>query len=528
MRRLSKCRWRRALALLAVLVMPAFAATQQAKMERRVIARTFELRGALLEACMDAKPDRLREVTEACRGIGRLAPLVSYTSALMAARGIEVDDAARFRGGLVAFVVPEIVDQAKFQEIYVTMRLFRKRDEVAPVRFVVRLLDGAGDSVRQIEIDEGTSIDGLLRVAARGSIPVGDLDDGRYRIEVETLLGDESPIDGQPKFATEVIIDRSYSGRIAKQPLYLDPFHPDAAARAEKVTAALDGLAARVPGAAGRAAWMDAMMRVYRPFRGEAPVVTTRALADLARLERITANLRDGEDPYAGMTGRLTIGVPVGESVGKTAKSLLETQYASVSVELLASNSGERPLVLFLPSAPSWDGGTDRPSGVKSEAPAWLWSELERMGFDAAGEFHTAIMESPGRMKSPLLALPKVVQYLQTILPVDGDRVVLVGDRGGAYCVSRALVAHPDLARGAVLVNGGALSNPDLEKLGDKHFMLVPSAGHPSEVHLESLQKRAEGRANAGMLEGADLRPWPIAVPLASRAIEGFVRAVVK
>ena len=92
------------------------------------------------------------------------------------------------------------------------------------------------------------------------------------------------------------------------------------------------------------------------------------------------------------------------------------------------------------------------------------------------------------------------------------------------------LSANPKIARGVVLVTGGAgsLVEVQLKKTGTMRYLVVPGHGHPGGAALLRMRKPvAEGSAKQRVQFLTDrLWPWSLATPLAARDIEKFAETV--
>lgn len=493
---------------------------QAAKIERETVARSLELRRELLTAWLAADRGARESAASHCATLGRVRPLGTLDDAVTLARGAEIDVTTSFRGDLLPLVAPEVLDPATYPSVFVTIRTTGRGAPGGEIRFVCRLLDRKSKAVQTSTIEPKNPSDELLTYDLRTALPILDQDDGALTVEVE-LQVDGEPV-GAP-WRLPIRVSRGFAKRVDALPLYYSPFHSESYARGQKVDAELVAVANSLDTVAEQAAYVGALMRVDRAFRGHPRVRGCDPLRDLEQFERVRANLDAGRDPYAEMTGRTTITIPLTDEVVRDdAKAFLRIPRARVSVDLREDRTA-RPLVVFLPGTPSWDGGSDRPLAPRAVAPEWLVDRLEVAGFDRESNVHTAVIESVGEMRSPTNALITITRALLERLSVDTERVVWVGEREGAFCVSRALLAAPELVSGAVLVLGGSLAKRDFEQI-EAPLLLIGAHGHGSSTVLDGLAKRA---AHAGVratrLEGDATRPWPIALSASASAIEAFV-----
>lgn len=514
-----------AVALASAVCFASELSAQATKTERRVYSRVLDLQSQLLDACTAGERGDVRAAGEVYGAASRTDPLVRAARAVVTARGGSFDSKAHLRGAVFAVVMPEVAELSRFEDAYITLRSARKQESDHELSFECRLLDAAGEEVRKAVYDGPATAADLMGVDVTTRLNLRGLAEGRYQVVIDILVDGERAGPAEPSLTAPLWVRKDYGARIERQPLYLDPFHPDSAARGEQNEKVMASLTAKMRDAADRAAYACFYQAVDRAFRGEPQVPGVDPNADLDRLERVLDNIENDRPVFDGIHGTVTLGLPEEGA----ADHLLRTPYVRVSVDLPepGSEAAEtpKPLVLVLPGTATWDGEVDRPLAVRGVAPEWMRDQLRRVGFGADGAFHLAVMESPGRVASPTKALGIVTRALSQLLPVTEGQVFWVGDREGAYCVSRAVVLEPGLARGAVLVNGGGLSVPELDALSERsqEILVVTSAEHPSAARVDGLVERGgrQVRLSAG---SAELRPWPIAVPLAADEIERFVQ----
>ena len=112
-----------------------------------------------------------------------------------------------------------------------------------------------------------------------------------------------------------------------------------------------------------------------------------------------------------------------------------------------------------------------------------------------------------------------VIDGLRKMLPV--GEVVLVGEREGALAAVQTVVETTDLAVGVVLIAGGSLGPADADTLaGQVRMLCIPATGYPGNHNLRRLADLLE--KGVEMLDAGG-RPWPMALGISAREIEGFV-----
>ena len=236
-----------------------------------------------------------------------------------------------------------------------------------------------------------------------------------------------------------------------------------------------------------------------------------------------------------GVGGWVTIALPV-PGARPDAEDVVFVTLRLPAAGLPAKDSAawralaKKPLLLAMPGVPSLDHQDRRPSFPHYALPSYLAESLHAVGFDAMCEFQLAVVESPGRMPNTRRGLDALVRQLPELFPFDPDRLVLLGDGHGASGVADLAVQIPKRVCGLVLVNStGGLATPQLRVLSDHPILII--AGH-GKVHPDDLArfrihaKQAERTAKLEIQEDRKW-PWSIALPLAARDMEAFVRRVV-
>lgn len=511
---------RRALLLAALVSLSAPVPAQVLRTERRTYARLEALRNELLAACLVADADVRASVAELLGGDDGGEPYRLLGRAIARARGVVADAAAEFRSSLVLLALPEVVDLGRFDSVHVTLHVPRGVPQLDGARvFDVAVVDAAGEVVRSARIDDDTGDDDLKRFRATTAIPLDGLPDGRYRVRVHASLGGALPRPTDVALEATVHVLRSYAERALRLPIWVD----GDAGRAEVVERILAGIPESRRDPRSLAILDGASWGVERSFHGEPGDPTSDAVAELELAERVLANLRADRDALDGVHGRVTIGVPAHEGDGGPDRK----SFAMVSIDLPpADRSTVLPLLVFVPGAPSWDHLARRPMAPEARSPGLLVDQLARAGFDGAGRFHVAVLESPGRVSSAPTALASVTTHLRAILPVRGERALWIGEREGAFAVARAALDTPSMVAGIVLVAGAPLGRPDLAGLDGVEVLAIAGTGHPSTPALRNLA-RVAGPGPLRVIDAPD-RPWPIAVGLSAPDIEAFARARFK
>ena len=480
------------------LVMLAPSSGAQPKSERITYSWIMELRQQLWLECRDKSPEVLQQVATDLVSDARGNVTTPLARALARVRGVEADSAFAFRRGVHCLATPEVVDVDRFEHVHLTMHMPYRVAVAGRVTFRARILAPDGEQRWSGEITQGTDVEDLLRYRATVQVPVADLPDGRYRVEVETLLDGVGPRPGDPRSRAVFCVLRGFPARLE--------------ALLTRVAELRDGLEP-----ATLLVVNAALARLRRLFVGEPREGHSTASDDLRQAEAIVDNVANGRPSLHGLQGWVTIAVGTAED-----------EAAMVSVRLPARPAAAaRPLVLFVPGAPAWDQRWSRPTSPRATSPHWLRDVLEAQGFDRDERFLLAVMESPGRVKSSDGAIAAVVADLRKRFGLDAA-TVLIGEREGAAALTRALTHQPDLAGGFALVCGGSLDRAAAKRLAGKHVLAAPGLGHLGNVNLEravTLLRAAGGDVQVMPAKG---RAWPIAVPLLLPAIEALARAAVE
>lgn len=476
-----------AFAAVVALVVGSRAYAQAMRTERHAFAHAMELRAELLEAWL---------------ADGRLP----------AATTIE-----RLREALVVMALPEVCDGERFDAVHVTMHAPRLPPIVVEgLAFDVELRDTRGELVGQASIVEPTSVDDLMRFRATCALPFGDAKPGEFRVDV---FARGEGLERARLGSRRVDLAPEFPARADALPMLIDGAQ-ERVAHSEQVIAALpEGRREGLDLAVLRAVVLD----VERAYSGEPRLPGASPLRDLARAEAVLAALREDRAALDVPRGRVTIAVPIGEFAGRQGPLV---DHALVSIDCggegLAATT-KKPLVLVVPGAPSWGGDAPRPDSPQTLHPAWIVDQLARAKFDPAGRFHVAVLESPGRFRSAPGLVRDALAVLRRILPIEEDLVFAIGEREGAYAVSRSAIEDESSIDALVLLDGGSISRPELEAHRGLHVAFCISADNASRGSLRTLAG-ALAATGRGRLLDVDGAPSSIAIGAHAKVIEAFLR----
>lgn len=477
--------------VLAGVLLAGLVSAQPLLRERRTHARVLELRHQLLCELEGASADLLAGVAADLLSDAEGSAFLPLARALARVRSVKADAAFVFRHGVQVFAMPEIIDGDRYKEAAVTVHLPFRPEPVGRLTFRVVVRDGGGKTVWDSAIEERTSMDDLLRFTCGTKIPIKDLPDGRYAVDVETLIEGVSPRPADPRSSTCFHVQR------------------DLAERVNRLAEGYKALESSEKSGPHQVAMLVGMLaRIQRVIEGEPSSGKSLGGKDLDDALRLLENIEKGLPPLAGLRGWVTIGVVVGED-----------EPAMVRLRLPVAGEAPRPLVLFVPGSPAYSPTWWRPTSPRSVAPGWLADELDIVGFDSDARWHLAVMESPGRYQGNARVVRGVIDGLRKMLPV--GEVVLVGEREGALAAVQTVVETTDLAVGVVLIAGGSLGPADADTLaGQVRMLCIPATGYPGNHNLRRLADLLE--KGVEMLDAGG-RPWPMALGISAREIEGFV-----
>ncbi len=456
------------------------------KDQRRQYAWMLGLRRQLLEACISMPVAEQKAVAQALAESGNGNPFLPMVKAMAVAQGVDADADWLFANSLMLFAMPEVVDPLVFAEEAVTVYAPRSMPASAKENFAVEVRDGEGELCWQGNIHEDTDLSSLRSMACKIMVPVAELANGAYLVRVHNKQG----VDLSGSFH----VLRAYKQRV------LTLFQGF-----EKLKADLSPLQ--------RAMLEGAIWPVQRVWEGEPGSGSMTALRELQQAETVLQNLTDKKPALDGLSGWVQIGLPVEEAKNYPKKGPQHTLRLALR---LPKTPAPRPMLLFIPGAPSWNVQDHRPSSPRYTAPDFLASDLRMLDFDAKDEALLVIMESPGRLPSSGMALDAARKHLPGLLPVAKGEVVVVAERQAAGGVFSDLMLESDPMLALVLVNGVGLMNQYVfAHLEHKPVLGVPGLGHPATKSLQRLQKYLHGRDAGKEFKIMQPLPWCLALPMA-------------
>lgn len=503
------------LSVVAVVAATALASAQSVDLERRAYARFEELRTDLLRLCLTAPAARRSAVAELLADDGIRHPFETMAAARAAVLDVEDDDLLRYRTGTMALALPGVIDQQRFHQVHITAHAPRIVPDLASVRFDVWIEDPSGQRLRELSITEPTGLQDVLRVRATDWLPTGGLLDGPHVVGMEAWIGDQGPRPQDPVVRVPFEILPEFAERAERLPLSR-PATPEAGQQAQARLAGIP-LDRRTPEAL--AVLAGATERVERVYAGRPRLPAAGPTQLLGNAETILGNLLGDRDLLAGLSGPVTIGLTAAARNG-------EATVLSAALEVPAEDGRavHRPLVVFLPGAPTWDARATRPQTPDALAPEWLLERLRIAGFDREGELQAVVLESPGRIPYSGELLTRLTRDLQRLLSwTAGQPVVWVAEREGCFAAQRGLQAPPQGLRGVVFVAGAGPTATQVEDLEDLRLLAVPAQGHSSTKFLQHVAGAVADEERYACTEPNGIA-WPLAIPLRAGAIESFVR----
>lgn len=463
------------------------------------------LRAMVFDELKDRDVDAIAHVAELLAAEDGGVAIRPVAQALAWLRGVECDDQFQLRAAMAAFVLPEVVDGkatvAACRAANFTLYLPYPIELPGEVAFAIRVRDGDGRVVRRLELRHHTSFDDLRTAQAEASVPAGELPDGSYEVEIDTLIDGAGARAHDPRLRWRFHVLTGFQERCD---LALGRARELREALPDLARAQLDGLAAEV-------------VRVYT---GEAFAVESTAVADLERLERCLANVTFERPPLAGMTGSVAAALPIGDIVQPVRLRLID------EVEQVTA----RPLVVFASAAPCYGAHGRRPIGPATRSALWLERELGSFG--RARGWNVVCVDSPGGGRPYAKALLQTVQHLPELLPPGDRKPLLVCDREAAAVVALHLGEFREHISGLVLVGAGSLPKQAVAALGSLPVRLVLLHGYPGSRSIQRLldyvavrSRQGEHRPDVELLHDREL-PWPFGVGLSLAEIEAFAESV--
>jgi len=428
-------------------------------------------------------------------------PFRPVARALADLRGVEADAAFLLRATIGVFVLPEVVDPESTQEACTranfSVFLPYPVEAGGQVSFELAVRNNDGDVVWRETLERDTETRDLRMARPRAAMPIDELPDGLYHVEVRTLVDGQGPRAHDPQLQWPFHVLRGYQARAEA-----------ATAAAREVRegleptprALLDGLAVRVSNA----------------YVGQAFVVASDAVRELQRLELGLQNLAEERPVLAGMHGDVRTALPGGE------QSLL------CALRLPDGEPRPRKTVVFVDGTPSYDGAANRPNGPLRRAPGWLQHQLG--GFGVEQDWNVVCIESPGGSRPFRDDLLAALDALGDVLPCDG-KPLLVCDREAGAIVAMHLAQFAPKLRALVTVGSGAMPLAAFDALQDVPVRMVALAGYSGSASVDRMIALVEQRARDGKLTPDIERlhprrlPWPFGVVLSRDELTAFARA---
>ena len=428
-------------------------------------------------------------------------PFTPVAQALAHLRGVPADRAFVLRTAVSAYVLPEVCDPdatvEACRDLNVSLFLPFTLPESAPLAFAATVTGADGKELWSTLVDRETSMSDLRMARPHARVPGASLADGTYTLRVRTLVGGEPGPATAPTLSWPFHVLRGYQRRAEVALGQCATLR----ASADPTTCALLGGMADCVG---------------RAYHGAAFAVASTAVVELERLERALANIAAKKPVLDGLGGELTLGLPAGTAAPLAA--VLRRARADVA----------RPLVVIAAGVPTYDLTARRPSAPSTRDPAWLAHEFA--GFAAARDWNLAFLESPGGGRNYIESLLQALPALRDLLPVGGGLPLLVVERESAAVVALHLERLRPLVRGVVLVGGGVIAPPTLEKLGSLPVRYGRFVGSPAGDAMAGSVEYAAGRvgeagfeSDVGWLSTRTVA-WTAALPLLAPELEAFAR----
>lgn len=438
-----------------------------------------------------------RLLAEPCEGV----PFRPVARALAHLRGVPCDDRFLLRAMVGAFVLPEVVDPISTvpacRGANVSAFLPCSFELPGALSFDVVIRDATDAVVFEYRIERNTSHADLRLGQAEATWQPLEPEDGRYQVELRTLVDGEGPRPSDPVLRWTFHVLRGYQ------------------ARAEAALSQARGLREQLD-SVPRALLDGFALHVTRAYRGEAFAVASDAVLDLQRLERCLDNLQEQRPPLAGIDGAIPAAMPAGDIV---QPCLLQP----------AAGTGDHALVVFATGAPAYGIDAVRPEQPQTRAAAWLAAELD--GFGAEHGWHVAYLDSPGGGRPYAAALAATLAALPEVLPTGGRKPLLVCDREAAGVVGLHLGSLADAVAGVVLVGTAAVPTRVLDALDSVPVRLVELADYPASRTVPRLLQFLASRADGDAAQRPDIRllherqpAWPFGLAASRHELAAFAR----
>jgi hypothetical protein len=432
-------------------------------------------------------------------------PFRPVARALAYLRGVPCDDAFLLRATLGCYLLPEVVDPVGDNEdcrnANVTLALPFALPLPADLDFVVEVLDAAGAVVNSGEIVEEVPLADLRMGHKSLAVPCAELPDGRYDVRLTIRVDGKEPAASAPSVRWTFYVQRG--------------FQAHATAAMQRARAAVDAA-----GGTTRGVLAGFSRQVARAFAGEPFDGGSRALEELANLDRVLDNHEQGRPLLDGLRGDVAMALPAddGRAIGGLGCVLrLPRQDAEPTA----------PLVVVVAGSPAYDVRGRRPTSPVSRGPAWTAVEMAELGRD--GAWPVAFLESPGGDGKFSADLRAGLRALPSLLGGAERPLVLVCEREAASVVALQFANLGVTARALVCIGGGAMPGNFLQRLGPTMLRYQAIVGHPAMGSLantiayarESADDR--GRIDCGWLDETPL-PWSSALAGSVPALERFLR----
>lgn len=382
-------------------------------------------------------------------------PFVPVAKALAHLRGVAVDDAFVLRTAVGMFVLPEVCDPEAQNEVCrsINLSLFLPFTLPSPgtLTFDVVVVDSSGAERFRERLTKETDVAELRMARPTCHVPGAALPDGAYRVTVSTRIDGLAPPAQHPVREWTFHVLRGYQ------------------ARAERALATAQGLGQTLPAVAA-APVLGAASAVARAFYGEAFVGPSDGVRDLQRLETMLANVAAEKQVLDGITGDLPLAIagPGGVLAGV----------------LRLCAPAPRPLVVFVPGLPSYDGVMNHPTAPATYDPRWRARDLADFG--TAHGVHVAFLESPGGGRDFGPLLQSALAMLGQLVPPTDQKPLLVGEREAAVAVALHIARFRPLVSGLVFVGSGAMPATSLRTLGKLPVRVAATRG-PAEAALQGM-----------------------------------------
>ncbi len=433
------------------------------------------------------------------------SPFAAPTKALALLRGVEADPAFVLRATMSAFLLPEICDPGAANETcrQLNASLFLPFTVVVPgvIRFEVEVRDRAGAVRFATTVVRDTEMADLRMGRPAAQVPCADLEDGTYTLLVRTLIDGAGPRQADVVLRMPFHVLRGYQARSEAALGKVRDLGPQLAPMAR---ALLQGLAAEVS----------------RAYLGEAPDGVSDAVGDLVRLEAGLENLKAGKHVLADQRGDVAAALP-----GTSANIACVLRIAEGRSP--AASPAPRPLVVFAGGSPGYDLTASRPAAPASRGPRWLAGELPSFG--KGTPWDVAFLDSPGTGRNYADEVRQAIKALRELWSVGDRPVVLVCDREAAAVVGLQFQNLGLELGGLVLIGGGAMPGPTLDKLGPLPVRIGMLHRYPSSEGLRRANDyvelgRREQRWQGDFARLSDQEPaWPFGLSAFADAIAAFL-----